>query len=84
MRTWWPSSVEAFDCATARNVQAMAATTTAMGTVPVTTTAAIMILEGITASIADKCTYNISRELVQAGAIWLFEAVPRGPSRRRR
>ena len=42
------------------------------------------ILEGITASIADKCTYNISRELVQTGDIWLFEAAPRGPSRRRR
>ncbi len=42
------------------------------------------ILEGITASIADKYTYNISRELVQAGDIWLFEAAPRGPSRRRR
>ena len=33
--------------------------------------------------IADKYTYNISRELVQAGDIWLFEAVPRSPSRRR-
>ena len=37
---------------------------------------------GITASIADKYTYDISRELVQAGDIWLFEAAPRGPSRR--
>ena len=42
------------------------------------------ILEGITASIADKYTYNISRELVRAGDIWLFEAAPRGPSRPRR
>ena len=42
------------------------------------------ILEDITASIADKYTYNISRELVQAGDIWLFEAAPRGPSRPRR
>ena len=39
------------------------------------------ILEGITASIADKYTYDISRELVQAGDIWLFEAAPHGPSR---
>ena len=42
------------------------------------------ILEGITASIADKYAYDISRELVQAGDIWLFEAAARGPSRRRR
>ena len=42
------------------------------------------ILDGVTASIADKYTYKISRELVQAGDIWLFEAAPRGPSRRRR
>jgi hypothetical protein len=35
------------------------------------------MLEGITASIADKYTYNISRELVEAGDVWLFEAAPR-------
>ncbi len=35
------------------------------------------ILEGITASIADKYSYNISRELVEAGDIWIFEAAPR-------
>ena len=38
------------------------------------------MLEAITASIADKYTYDISRELVQAGDIWLFEAAPRAPS----
>ena len=35
------------------------------------------MLDDITASIAEKYTYNISRELVEAGDIWLFEAGPR-------
>ena len=35
------------------------------------------MLDDITASIADKYTYNISRELVEAGDVWLFEAGPR-------
>ena len=35
------------------------------------------ILDDITASIADKYTYDISRELVETGDVWLFEAGPR-------
>ena len=42
------------------------------------------ILDGITVSIGDKYTYNVSRELAQAGDISLFEAAQRRPSRRRR
>ena len=35
------------------------------------------ILEGITASIAEKYSYNISREIVENGDVWMFEAAPR-------
>ena len=35
------------------------------------------MLDDITASIAEKYTYNISRELVETGDVWLFEAGPR-------
>ncbi len=35
------------------------------------------MLDDITASIAEKYTYNICRELVEAGDVWLFEAGPR-------
>ena len=34
-------------------------------------------LDGITASIAEKYSYNISRELVESGDVWMFEAGPR-------
>ena len=35
------------------------------------------VLEGITASIAEKYSYNISREIVENGDVWMFEAAPR-------
>ena len=35
------------------------------------------VLDGITASIAEKYSYNISREIVESGDVWLFEAGPR-------
>ena len=35
------------------------------------------MLDGITASIADKYSYNISREIVERGDTWMFEAAPR-------
>lgn len=34
-------------------------------------------LDGITASIAEKYSYNISREIVERGDVWMFEAGPR-------
>ena len=34
-------------------------------------------LDGITASIAEKYSYNISREIVESGDVWMFEAGPR-------
>ena len=38
------------------------------------------MLDGITASIADKYSYNISREIVERGDTWMFEAAPRQES----
>ena len=35
------------------------------------------ILDGITTAIADKYSYRISREIVEAGDTWMFEAAPR-------
>lgn len=35
------------------------------------------VLDGITASIRDKYSYDISREIVERGDTWLFEAAPR-------
>ena len=35
------------------------------------------MLDGITASIADKYSYDISREIVERGDTWMFEAAPR-------
>ena len=34
-------------------------------------------LEGITRSIRDKYTYDVSRATVEAGDTWVFEAAPR-------
>ena len=34
-------------------------------------------LDGITASIRDKYSYDISRDIVERGDVWMFEAAPR-------